>query len=73
MVELYLHSPNTHSWHGDKLKHRDNFTLPLLEIIQCVQYYSTTVPLPLLAIIQCVQYYNQSDVAKEKHQRSFNK
>jgi hypothetical protein len=25
-VELYLHSTNTHSWSGVKLKHRDNFT-----------------------------------------------
>jgi hypothetical protein len=27
-VELYLHSPNTPSWRGAQLKHRDNFTLP---------------------------------------------
>jgi hypothetical protein len=26
-VELYLHSPNTPSWRGVQLKHRDNFTL----------------------------------------------
>jgi hypothetical protein len=25
-VELYLHSPNTPSWRGTQLKHRDNFT-----------------------------------------------
>jgi hypothetical protein len=25
-VALYLHSPNTPSWHGAQLKHRDNFT-----------------------------------------------
>jgi hypothetical protein len=25
-VELYLHSPNTLSWRGAQLKHRDNFT-----------------------------------------------
>jgi hypothetical protein len=24
-VELYLHSHNTPSWHGDQLRHRDNF------------------------------------------------
>jgi hypothetical protein len=24
-VELYLHSPNTPSWRGAQLKHRDNF------------------------------------------------
>jgi hypothetical protein len=29
-VELYLHSPNTPSWRGARLKHRDNFTLPYL-------------------------------------------
>jgi hypothetical protein len=26
-VELYLHSPNTPSWRGAQLKHKDNFTL----------------------------------------------
>jgi hypothetical protein len=25
-MELYLHSSNTPSWCGAKLKHRDNFT-----------------------------------------------
>jgi hypothetical protein len=25
-VELHLHSPNTPSWRGAQLKHRDNFT-----------------------------------------------
>jgi len=25
-VELYLQSPNTPSWRGAQLKHRDNFT-----------------------------------------------
>jgi hypothetical protein len=29
-VELYLHSPNTPSWRGAQLKHRDNFTVYLL-------------------------------------------
>jgi len=29
-VELYLHSPNTPSWRGAQLKHRDNFTVPYL-------------------------------------------
>jgi hypothetical protein len=24
-VEMYLHSPNTTSWRGSQLKHRDNF------------------------------------------------
>jgi hypothetical protein len=28
-VELYLHSPNTPSWCGAQLKHRDNFTFYL--------------------------------------------
>jgi hypothetical protein len=27
-VELYFHSPNTPSWNGAHLKHRNNFTLP---------------------------------------------
>jgi hypothetical protein len=25
-VELYLHSPNTPSWRGAQLKHRDSFS-----------------------------------------------
>jgi hypothetical protein len=25
-VELYFHSPNTPSWRGAQLKHRDNYT-----------------------------------------------
>jgi hypothetical protein len=29
-VELYLHSPNTPSWRGSQLKHRDNFTFTYL-------------------------------------------
>jgi len=28
-VEIYLHSPNTPSWRGAQLKHRNNFTLPV--------------------------------------------
>jgi len=28
-VELYFHSPNTPSWHGAQLKHRDNLTFTL--------------------------------------------
>jgi hypothetical protein len=30
-VELYLHSPNTPSWRGAQLNHRDNFTFYTLE------------------------------------------
>jgi hypothetical protein len=26
LVELYIHSPDTPSWRGAQLKHRDNFT-----------------------------------------------
>jgi hypothetical protein len=32
-VELYLHSPNTPSWCGALLKHRDNFTFTIIIII----------------------------------------
>jgi len=28
-VELYFDSPNTPSWRGAQLRHRDNFTLPI--------------------------------------------
>jgi hypothetical protein len=33
-VELYLDSPNTPSWRGAQLKHRDNFTFTLRGCIQ---------------------------------------
>jgi hypothetical protein len=29
-VELYFHTPNTSSWRGARLKHRDNFTFNVL-------------------------------------------
>jgi ribosomal protein L7/L12 len=32
---IYLHSPNTPSWHGAQLKHSDNFTFYLLHLCQC--------------------------------------
>jgi hypothetical protein len=31
-VELYLYSPNTPSWRGAQLKHRDNFTFYLISL-----------------------------------------
>jgi hypothetical protein len=31
-VELHLHSPNTPSWHGAQLKHRDKFTFTYLKL-----------------------------------------
>jgi hypothetical protein len=31
-VEVYLHSPDTPSWCGAQLKHRDNFTFTLLNM-----------------------------------------
>jgi hypothetical protein len=36
-MELYLHSPDTPSWRGDQLKHRDNFTFNF--------YFNITLPL----------------------------
>jgi hypothetical protein len=32
-VELYLHYPNTPSWRGAQLKHRDNFTFTFMILI----------------------------------------
>jgi hypothetical protein len=55
-VELYLHSLNTLSWCGAQLKQRDNFTLPLLYVINCL----TSLDGPMLlfrisyAIIVCL-------------------
>jgi hypothetical protein len=34
-VELYLHSPGTHSWRGAQLKHRDNFTFAFYPLLLC--------------------------------------
>jgi hypothetical protein len=31
-MELYLYSPNTPSWRGAELKHRDNFAFTLPDI-----------------------------------------
>jgi hypothetical protein len=39
-VELYLYSPNTPSWYGAQLKHRDNFTFTLRKIIFKAKIYS---------------------------------
>jgi hypothetical protein len=39
-VELYLHSPNTPSWRGAQLKHRDNFTFTLPSITAAVLTFS---------------------------------
>jgi hypothetical protein len=36
-VKLYLHSPNTPSWRGAQLKHRDNFTFTFNNIWWSVQ------------------------------------
>jgi hypothetical protein len=36
-VELYLHSPNTPSWRGAQLKHKDNFTFTLLNCMNINQ------------------------------------
>jgi hypothetical protein len=42
-VELYLHSPNTPSWRGAELKHRDSFTFTL-------PYPYIALPPPLIGI-----------------------
>jgi len=46
-VELYLHFPDTSSWRGAQLEHRDNFnfTLPIRLICKCANHwhYSYTV------------------------------
>jgi hypothetical protein len=33
-VELYLHSPNTPSWRGAQLMHRDNFVTHILDFLE---------------------------------------
>jgi hypothetical protein len=33
-VEIYLHSPNTPSWRGAQLKHRDSFTFTFTFYVQ---------------------------------------
>jgi hypothetical protein len=35
-VELYFHFPNTPSWRGAQLKHRDNFTMKLTSVTVCL-------------------------------------
>jgi hypothetical protein len=45
-VELYLHSPNTATWRGAQLKHRNNFTLPsyfnIMNLFDNVLFHITT-------------------------------
>jgi len=43
-VELYLHLPNTPSWRGAQLKHRDNFTVPYLTEIADLELITTLPP-----------------------------
>jgi len=50
-VELYLHSPNTTSRRGAQLKHRDNFTLLYLTLLDfTLRYFTFTV------IVHCPRY-----------------
>jgi hypothetical protein len=51
-LELYLHSPNTPSWRGAQLKHRDNFTFYILLLAWYLvqhrdKFTCTFLPLPL--------------------------
>jgi hypothetical protein len=39
-VELYLHSPDTPSWRGAQLKHRDNFTFTFYHLWESLSLYS---------------------------------
>jgi hypothetical protein len=41
-MELYIHSPNTPSWRGAHLKHRDNFTLPYLTLSRVMVFWVIT-------------------------------
>jgi len=55
-MDLYLHSPNTPSWCGAQLKHRDDFTLPYL-----------TLPLNVAMPVckkQCPRYGSSMDEAQ---------
>jgi hypothetical protein len=40
-VELYFHSPNTPSWRGAQLNHRDNFTFTFYLLPLCVPEQNT--------------------------------
>jgi hypothetical protein len=43
-VELYLHSPNTPSWRGAQLKHRDNFTFTQTKTVTLTHRIFLVVP-----------------------------
>jgi hypothetical protein len=38
-LELYIHSPNTPSWRGAELKHRDNFTFTFALLFYIYQHF----------------------------------
>jgi hypothetical protein len=48
-VELYLHSPNTPSWRGAYLKHRDNFsfTFTFTYLIMTSTFHRQNIPLTI--------------------------
>jgi hypothetical protein len=50
-VELYLHTPNTPSWRGAQLKHKDNFTLPLKIKIQDAAEKRATIKTTIIEIL----------------------
>jgi hypothetical protein len=48
---LYLHSPNSPSWRGAQLKHRDNFTFYLYVQILSLAPYSQTLSVYVLTLV----------------------
>jgi hypothetical protein len=50
-VELYLQSPNTPSWRGAVIKHRDNFTFTFIIIIIIVVVVIVIVVVIIIIII----------------------
>jgi hypothetical protein len=52
LVQIYLHSPNTLSWCGAQLKHRDNFTFTFTFLQYC--YYIGDVCASHIIKIYCI-------------------
>jgi hypothetical protein len=57
-VELYLYSPNTPSWRGAQLKHRDNFMWRMhdVEILPVLSTTHISEVIDLLSISQHTKY-----------------
>jgi len=59
-MELYFHSPNTPSWSGAQLKHRDIFTFYILLLIQFEGTHYCRFKVPQREFVMCLSKCSHS-------------